>query len=320
VLHPAARRTASLVIEVRALTKRYGDAFAVHDLCFTARPGHVTAFLGPNGAGKSTTMRLICGLARADGGEARLNGRRYEELRRPLREVGALLDGEGFHPGRRATDHLWALARSNRIDRSRVDHVLDVVGLASVAHKRAGTYSLGMAQRLGIAAALLGDPPILLLDEPVNGLDPDGIIWVRSLLRGLADEGRTVFVSSHLIGEVARCADRAVIVGRGRVLADTSTAELLAGDRRRHVRVRTTGAPRLAEALRATGGEVAAQPDGTLAVRGLGTQAVASTAAALGLVPTELGEHEPSLEDVYLSLTQDSLQHHRPLHETGAGR
>jgi ABC-2 type transport system ATP-binding protein len=216
------------MIEARGLSKRYGATVAVDGLSFDVRPGVVTGFLGPNGSGKSTTMRLILGLDAPDAGQARIGGRRYRDLRWPLREVGALLEARAFHPGRSARAHLRALAASNGIPRSRVEEVLDLVGLAEVAGRRAGRFSLGMGQRLGIAAALLGDPGVLLLDEPVNGLDPEGIRWIRDLLRSLAAEGRTVFVSSHLIGELARTADRVVVIGRGRLLADTSVAELSA--------------------------------------------------------------------------------------------
>jgi ABC-2 type transport system ATP-binding protein len=217
------------MIEVRGLSKRYGDTVAVERLSFDVRPGVVTGFLGPNGSGKSTTMRLLLGLDAPDAGQARINGRRYRELAWPLREVGALLEARAFHPGRSARAHLAALAAGNGIPRSRVEEVLGLVGLAEAAGRRAGRFSLGMGQRLGIAAALLGDPGVLLLDEPVNGLDPEGIRWIRRLLRSLAAEGRTVFVSSHLIGEMASTADRVVVIGRGRLLADTSVAELSAG-------------------------------------------------------------------------------------------
>jgi ABC-2 type transport system ATP-binding protein len=216
------------MIEARGLSKRYGSTVAVDALSFDVRPGMVTGFLGPNGSGKSTTMRLILGLDAPDAGQARIDGRRYRELRWPLREVGALLEARAFHPGRGARAHLRALAASNDIPRSRVEEVLAVVGLDGAPRRRAGKFSLGMAQRLGIAAALLGDPRVLLLDEPVNGLDPEGIRWVRNLLRSLAAQGRTVFVSSHLIGEMALTADRLVVIGRGRLLADTSVAELSA--------------------------------------------------------------------------------------------
>jgi ABC-2 type transport system ATP-binding protein len=216
------------MIEVRGLSKRYGPTVAVGGLSFDVRPGVVTGFLGPNGSGKSTTMRMVLGLDAPDAGQARIGGRRYRELRWPLREVGALLEARAFHPGRSGRAHLAALAASNGIARSRVEEVLGLVGLADAAGRRAGRFSLGMGQRLGIAAALLGDPGVLLLDEPVNGLDPEGIRWVRFLLRTLAAEGRTVFVSSHLIGEIARTAEHVVVIGRGRLLADTSVAELSA--------------------------------------------------------------------------------------------
>jgi ABC-2 type transport system ATP-binding protein len=216
------------MIEARGLSKRYGSTVAVDALSFEVRPGIVTGFLGPNGSGKSTTMRLILGLDTPDAGQARIGGCRYRELRWPLREVGALLEAKAFHPGRSARTHLSALAASNGIPRPRVEEVLGLVGLADAAGRRAGSFSLGMGQRLGIAAALLGDPRVLLLDEPVNGLDPEGIRWIRDLLRSLAAQGRTVFVSSHLIGEIARTADQVVVIGRGRLLADTSVAELSA--------------------------------------------------------------------------------------------
>jgi ABC-2 type transport system ATP-binding protein len=216
------------MIEARGLSKRYGATVAVDGLSFDVRPGMVTGFLGPNGSGKSTTMRLILGLDAPDAGQARIGGRRYRDLRWPLREVGALLEATAFHPGRSARAHLSALAASNCLPRSRVEEVLGLVGLAAAAGRRAGKFSLGMGQRLGIAAALLGDPGVLLLDEPVNGLDPEGIRWIRNLLRSLAAQGRTVFVSSHLIGEIDRTADHVVVIGRGRLLADTSVAELSA--------------------------------------------------------------------------------------------
>ena len=217
------------MIEARGLSKRFGSVLAVDDLSFDVRPGTVTGFLGPNGSGKSTTMRLIMGLDKPDAGLARIGGRRYRDLRWPLREAGALLEAKAFHPGRSAHAHLDALAASNGIDRRRVDEVLDLVGLAGAARRRAGKFSLGMAQRLGIAAALLGDPPVLLLDEPVNGLDPAGIHWIRDLLKSLAGQGRVVFVSSHLISEIALLAEHLVVIGQGRLLADTSVAELSAG-------------------------------------------------------------------------------------------
>jgi ABC-2 type transport system ATP-binding protein len=221
--------TGGAVIETRGLTKRYGATVAVNELSFDVRPGVVTGLLGPNGSGKSTTMRMILGLARPDAGQARINGLRYGQLRWPLREVGAVLEAKAFHPGRRAHTHLAALAASNAIPPSRVDQVLDIVGLAGVAYRRAGGFSLGMSQQLGIAAALLGDPGVLLLDESVNGLDPQGIRWIRDLLKSLAAQGRTVFVSSHLISEMALMAEHLVVVGGGRLLADASLDELSAG-------------------------------------------------------------------------------------------
>ena len=217
------------MIEARDLTKRYGPTVAVDALSFDVLPGSVTGFLGPNGSGKSTTMRLILGLDRPDAGQVRVAGRRYRELRWPLREVGALLEAKAFHPGRSARSHLATLAASNAIPQSRVDEVLGLVGLAGAARRRAGKFSLGMAQRLGVAAALLGDPGVLLLDEPVNGLDPEGIRWIRDLLTSLAAQGRTVFVSSHLISEMALTAERLVVIGQGRLLAETTVAELSAG-------------------------------------------------------------------------------------------
>lgn len=216
------------MIEVRSLTKRYGGTSAVDGLTFDVRPGSVTGFLGPNGSGKSTTMRLILGLDHASDGVALINGRRYADLRWPLREVGAVLEARACHPGRTAYDHLLALAAANSIPRSRVTDVLDLVGLTKVARKRAGTFSLGMSQRLGLATALLGDPPVLLLDEPINGLDPEGVHWIRQLLQSLAAQGRTVFVSSHLISEMAITAERLVVIGAGRLLADTTVAALSA--------------------------------------------------------------------------------------------
>jgi ABC-2 type transport system ATP-binding protein len=216
------------MIEARGLSKRYGSTVAVEELSFEVLPGRVTGFLGPNGSGKSTTMRLLLGLDAPDAGQARIGGRRYRDLHWPLREVGALLEAKAFHPGRSAHAHLSALAASNEIPRSRVEEVLGIVGLEAAARRRAGGFSLGMAQRLGIAAALLGDPGVLLLDEPVNGLDPEGIRWIRTLLRSLAAQGRTVFVSSHLISEMALTADHLVVIGQGRLLADTSVAELSA--------------------------------------------------------------------------------------------
>jgi ABC-2 type transport system ATP-binding protein len=237
------------MIEARALTKRYGDKVAVDDITFTVRPGVVTGFLGPNGAGKSTTMRMILGLDSPTSGEVTVNGKHYAEHRAPLREVGALLEAKAVHTGRTAYNHLMAQALTTGIPRSRVEEVIDLVGLRDVARKRTGGFSLGMGQRLGVAAALLGDPATLILDEPVNGLDPEGILWIRNLLRGLAAEGRTVFVSSHLMSEMSLTAEHLIVIGRGRLIADTSVADFIEQASTKRVRVRTPEATRLRELL-----------------------------------------------------------------------
>ncbi|HTX01657.1 MAG TPA: ABC transporter ATP-binding protein, partial [Acidimicrobiales bacterium] len=250
------------MIEARELTKHYGDKVAVDDLSFTVRPGVVTGFLGPNGSGKSTTMRLVMGLDAPSAGDATVNGRQYHDLSWPLREVGALLEAKAIHPGRSARAHLQMLAQANRIPPRRVDELLELVGLTSVAHRRAGKFSLGMSQRLGIAAALLGDPGVLLFDEPVNGLDPDGIRWVRNLLKGLAAEGRTVFVSSHLMSEMALTADEVVIIGKGRLIAEGPVAELLAQSSQRSVRVRSPELSKLRAALDERGAQTTLERDG----------------------------------------------------------
>jgi ABC-2 type transport system ATP-binding protein len=303
------------MIEVQGLTKRYGDTLAVDDLGFTVRPGRVTGFLGPNGSGKSTTLRMILGLATPDAGRALIGGRTYAELGWPLREVGALLDAGDVHPGLTAEHHLLALARANALDRSRVAEVLDVVGLASAARKRTGTFSLGMGQRLGIAAALLGDPAVVLFDEPTNGLDPDGIRWFRHLARGLAAEGRTVLLSSHLLGEAALTVDHLVVIGRGRLIDELSMDELAARSPAR-VRVRAAAGdlPRLAGALRAAGMAVAEDADGALTVSGgpgagAGAEEVAGLAAAAGVVLHELSPQRASLEDVFMELTHDRAEY-----------
>src|SRR6185437_3666708 len=256
------------MIEARGLTKRYGDKLAVDQLSFGVRAGVVTGFLGPNGAGKSTTMRMIMGLDAPSSGGVTVNGRHYHDLPWPLHEVGALLEAKAIHPGRSARAHLQMLAEVNQIGRARVDEVLEIVGLTSVAGQRAGKFSLGMGQRLGIAAALLGDPEVLLFDEPVNGLDPDGIRWVRNLLRGLASEGRTVFVSSHLMSEMALTADEVIIIGKGRLIAQLPTGELLAQSSQRFVRVRSPGLAVLQARLDHEGALTAVEEDGSLSVRG----------------------------------------------------
>ncbi|GAA5074907.1 ABC-2 type transport system ATP-binding protein [Thermocatellispora tengchongensis] len=290
------------MIEVESLTKRYGRVTAVDGLSFQVDGGRVTGFLGPNGAGKSTTMRMILGLDHPTAGTARIGGRAYRELRHPLREVGALLDARAVHGGRTARDHLLCLARSNGIPASRVGEVLGIVGLSDVAGRRVGGFSLGMAQRLGIAAALLGDPGILLFDEPVNGLDPEGILWIRTLMRDLAAEGRTVFVSSHLMSEMAQTADHLIVIGRGRLVADTGVDVFIARSSRRYVRVR---APRLADlaALLKTTGEVEDHGD-HLRVTGMPAAEVGEAAAGAGLTLHELATVEPTLEAAYMELTK----------------
>ncbi|WP_433324335.1 ABC transporter ATP-binding protein [Spirillospora sp. CA-294931] len=295
------------MIEVRELTKRYGRTLAVDGLSFEVKRGNVTGFLGPNGAGKSTTMRVLLGLDAADSGAALVNGGRYADLRYPLCEVGALLDANAVHGGRSALNHLRWMARSNRIDDRRVASVLERVGLAGAARRRVGGFSLGMRQRLGIAAALLGDPGVLLFDEPVNGLDPDGVRWIRELMRSLASEGRTVLISSHLMSEMAMTADRLVIVGRGRLIADTSVAELA---RRfdRGVLVRSPRAAELVGVLAAAGGTVEAGAS-ELSVRGLEVSQIGDLAAAKGIPLYGVVPRSASLEDAYMELTADSVDY-----------
>ena len=297
------------MIEAAGLTKRYGTTVAVDDLSFIVPPGQVTGFLGPNGAGKSTTMRLILGLDAPTSGAVTVNGRSYTAYRRPLFEVGALLEAKAFHGGRSAYSHLLCLARSNGISRGRVGEVLDLVGLGRAGRKRAGGFSLGMGQRLGIAAALLGDPGVLLLDEPVNGLDPDGVAWIRALLRSLAAEGRTVLVSSHLMSEMENTADRLVIIGRGRLIAQAGMAELLAAATGNHVRVRSPQAAELAALLEAWGATVTRSVDGTLAVTGATPDDIGELARASGLALTELSAQQASLEERYMELTKDSADY-----------
>jgi ABC-2 type transport system ATP-binding protein len=296
-------------IEVRGLTKRYGTTVAVDDLTFSVEPARVTGFVGPNGAGKSTTMRLILGLAAADAGTALIGGERYVEKRFPLREVGALLDASATHPGRRARDHLLWLAQSNGIPHSRIGEVLELVGLSSVAARRTGGFSLGMAQRLGIAAALLGDPPVLMLDEPVNGLDPEGIVWIRGLLRALATEGRTVLVSSHLMGELQGTADHLVVIGRGRLIADASVDQLLASSTDRAVDLRTPDLTHVMTVLANAGATVVSTGRDALTVTGAGIERIAELVRDHGLRLYELTPRHPTLEDVYLELTRDAVEH-----------
>ncbi len=298
------------MITAEALTKRYGTTTAVDGLSFTAHPGTVTGFLGPNGAGKSTTMRMVLGLERPTAGTVLVDGQRYVDLKAPLHTIGAMLDARSVHPGRTAFRHLLALARTHGIPRSRVDEVIGLTGLESVAGRRVKGFSLGMGQRLGIAAALLGDPATVVFDEPVNGLDPDGVLWIRSLVRDLAAEGRTVFLSSHLMHELALCADRVVVIGRGRLLADATVAELLERSRGAGlVRVRTTEPDALAQALVRDGAVVTGQPDGALHVRGTSAEEVGAVADRVGATVLELATEAGSLEAAYLELTSGSVEY-----------
>lgn len=297
------------MIELRSLTKVYGPTRAVDDLTVTVNPGVVTGFLGPNGAGKSTTLRMILGLARPTAGTATIDGKQYHELDHPLRVVGALLDPKQFHPKRSARDHLRWIAASNSIPAARVDEVLGTVGLSDVAGRLAGTFSLGMAQRLGIAAALLGDPQVLLFDEPVNGLDPEGIHWIRTLMKSLADQGRTVLVSSHLLSEMANTADQLVVIGRGRLIAATSVQEFVGGAGADAVLVRSPQAQLLSEAAIRRGFTVSAREDDGLEFRGVPIERVGELAAELSVVLYELSPQRVSLEDAYLALTDDAVQY-----------
>jgi ABC-2 type transport system ATP-binding protein len=297
------------MIEATGLTKRYGPVTAIDGLSFTVPAGAVTGFLGPNGAGKSTTMRMILGLDAPSSGTVTVAGRPYAAGRRPLREVGALLDARAVAAGRSARDHLRWLALSNGIPWSRADEVLSQVGLASAARRRAGDFSLGMAQRLGIAAALLGDPPVLMFDEPVNGLDPEGVAWVRALLKSLADQGRTVFLSSHLMSEMALTADRLVIIGRGRLIVETTVADLLAGGSGNYIRARADDGAELAGLLAARGAAVTAEPDGALRITGMTAGEVGNLARVGGLGLLELSQHTMSLEQRYMELTRDAADY-----------
>ncbi|MFF5083725.1 ABC transporter ATP-binding protein [Actinoplanes sp. NPDC000266] len=298
------------MIEARELTKTYGEKTAVDGLTFTVRPGAVTGFLGPNGAGKSTTMRMIVGLDRPTSGTVTVNGRPYADHPAPLREIGALLEAKAIHPGRSAFDHLMALAHTHGISRHRVEQVIEMTGLAQVARKRAGAFSLGMGQRLGIAAALLGDPETLMLDEPVNGLDPDGVLWIRNLLTGLAAEGRTVFLSSHLMSEMALVADHLIVVGRGRILADTTVEQLVRDAGGDTVLVATADPVRLRSLLAGPGVEVTGRPGSEqLMVTGRSAREIGFTAAEHGIPLFELTKHEVSLEEAFMNLTHDAVEY-----------
>ena len=305
------------MITAHSLTKRYGVTTAVDGLTFEVPPGVVTGFLGPNGSGKSTTMRMIMGLDLPDAGAALIGGKRFAELDWPLREVGGLLDAKAFHPARTARNHLRWLALSNGLPLRRVDEVLDQVGLTSVAGRRAGKFSLGMSQRLGIAATLLGDPGVLLFDEPVNGLDPEGIRWVRTFLRSLAAEGRTVFVSSHLISEMSLTADRLVVIGRGRLIAETSVADFVSRSGGGSVRLVTPDVDRFRAALVAAGATVTGATDGALTVEGATAPQIGDLASRQGLRVHELAPVTASLEDAFMALTQDEVEF-RPTTMAGA--
>ncbi|MFG1700308.1 ABC transporter ATP-binding protein [Nonomuraea sp. NPDC049309] len=294
------------MIQLNGLTKRYGETVAVDHLTFTVQPGLVTGFLGPNGAGKSTTMRMIMGLDLPTSGTVTINGRRYHELRHPLRTIGAMLDARAVHPRRSAYKHLLYLAQSNGIPESRVGEVLELVGLADAADRPAGGFSLGMGQRLGIAAAMLGDPPVLLLDEPINGLDPEGVLWARNLMRGWGAEGRTVLVSSHLMSEMALTADRLVVIGRGRLLAEGAIADFTA--RGSVVVVRTPDAGHFARRLVLAGAFVEPGDTGELLVNGMSPRDVGRLAAAENVTLHELSIREPSLEEAFMELTRDAVE------------
>ncbi|HEX6527467.1 MAG TPA: ABC transporter ATP-binding protein [Streptosporangiaceae bacterium] len=298
------------MIEIRGLSKRYGDRVAVDDLSFNIRPGHVTGFLGPNGAGKTTTMRLMLGLDAPSAGSVTVNGKPFAQVYSAMREVGALLDAKAVHGGRSAYNHLWCLATTNGIPRSRVDEVIGIVGLDDVARKRSKGFSLGMSQRLGIAAALLGDPEILMFDEPVNGLDPEGIRWIRLLMRSLAAEGRTVFVSSHLMSEMENTADHLIVIGRGKLIADCPMAEFTAGGGGGTTTVvKTPDANRLAVAVEAAGGTL--EPDGDeFTVHGLGPERIGELALANGILLHHLAPARVSLEEAFMELTADSVEYH----------
>jgi ABC-2 type transport system ATP-binding protein len=300
------------MIDARNLSKRYGDKTAVSDLSFTVKPGLVTGFLGPNGAGKSTTMRLIVGLDAPTSGRVTVNGRRYADFPAPLHEVGLLLEARSVHPGRTAYAHLLALAQTHGIPRRRVDDVVEQVGLASVAHTRAGRFSLGMSQRLGIAAALLGDPSVLILDEPVNGLDPDGIRWIRGLLHELAAEGRTVLLSSHLMSELELTVEHLLVIGRGRLIADLSLDEFVRRHSKRSVRVRTPLADELAHRLAGPTVAISRVGRGELEVEGLTSEQIGHAAAEQGIVLFELAPRHVSLEHAFMQLTHDDIEYRAP--------
>lgn len=300
------------VIHARDVTKRYGRTTAVDSLSFEVRPGQVTGFLGPNGAGKSTTMRMVLDLDRPTSGEVLIDGRSYRGLKEPLRQIGALLDAKSFHPGRTAHGHLLYLAQSNRIPGSRVREVLELTGLTSVARRRAGTFSLGMGQRLGIAAALLGDPAILLFDEPVNGLDPEGVLWIRNLIKDLAAEGRTVFVSSHLMSEMALTAEHLIVIGQGRLLADTSVARFIEANSRGFVRIKTPEPEHMRDVLATAGLQVLPGPDGTLEAVGAQASVIGDLVSSHGLTVHEVSTQSASLEEAFMQFTAGAVDYRSP--------
>jgi ABC-2 type transport system ATP-binding protein len=296
-------------IEARHLTKRYGSTLAVDDLSFDVNPGGVTGFIGPNGSGKTTTMRLILGLDSPTGGEVTVGGKHYRDLPAPLREVGALLDAKAVHPSRTAFNYLLALAQSNAIPASRVDEVLAMVGMESVAGKRVGGFSLGMGQRLGIAAALLGDPPVLMFDEPLNGLDPEGIVWIRQLMQHLAGQGRTVFVSSHLMNEMAVTADHLIVIGQGKLLRDEGMNEFVESSSQHWVLVRSPQLTELSSQLEAAGATVKSGPEDSIQVSGIDANGIGDLASAHGLTLHQLATQRASLEDAFMDLTHDSVEY-----------
>ena len=296
------------MIEARGLTKRFGDKVAVDQLSFTVEPGRITGFLGPNGAGKTTTMRLILGLDRPTSGTVTVRGKDFRELAHPMREVGALLDAKAVHGGRSAYNHLLCLAQSNSLPRHRVGEVLEMVGLAEVARKRSKGFSLGMGQRLGIAATLLGDPAILMFDEPVNGLDPEGILWIRNLMKRLAAEGRTVFVSSHLMSEMENTAEHLIVIGRGRLIADCTVAEFIERNSVQAVRVRTPQPDTLVAAIRRAGASVASATDDALVIQGLPADQIGDLAFENGIRIHELTSAQASLEEAFMELTAASVE------------
>ena len=298
------------MIEAEGLSKRYGDTLAVDNLSFSVAPGKITGFLGPNGAGKTTTMRLILGLDRPTAGRVTINGKPFDQTGRPMHQVGALLDAKAMHGGRSAYNHLLCLAQSNNLPRRRVDEVLGLVGLAEVAGKRSKGFSLGMGQRLGIAGALLGDPQILMFDEPVNGLDPEGILWIRNLMKALAGEGRTVFVSSHLMSEMENTADHLLVIGRGKLIADCTVAEFIAANSQQTVRVRTPQPDLMAKLVAATGAVVREDGDGSMVITGLDASRVGDLAYDNAVRLHELSPVHASLEQAFMELTAASVQFH----------